>query len=55
MGATIFPIGLGSRVDKEFLEHLATVTGGDPYFSVDPGNLRNSSTGSSKTSASATF
>ena len=39
VGATIFPIGLGSRVDKEFLEHLATVTGGDPYFSVDPGEL----------------
>ena len=38
VGATIFPIGLGSRVDKEFLEHLATVTGGDPYFSADPGN-----------------
>jgi Ca-activated chloride channel homolog len=39
VGATIFPIGLGTRVDKEFLEHLAKVTGGDPYFSADPAQL----------------
>jgi VWFA-related protein len=33
VGATIFPVGLGTRVDKEFLEHLAKLSGGDAYFS----------------------
>jgi len=39
LGATIFPIGLGTRVDKEFLEHLAKLSGGDAYFSADPEQL----------------
>jgi VWFA-related protein len=39
VGATIFPIGLGTRVDKEFLEHLAKLSGGDAYFSADPAQL----------------
>ena len=34
VGATVFPIGLGTRVDKPFLEHLATVSGGEAYFSA---------------------
>jgi VWFA-related protein len=39
VGAVIFPVGLGTRVDKEFLEHLAKVSGGDAYFSADPEQL----------------
>jgi VWFA-related protein len=39
VGATIFPVGLGTRVDKEFLEHLAKLSGGDAYFSADPEQL----------------
>lgn len=39
VGAMIFPVGLGTRVDKEFLEHLAKVSGGDAYFSADPEQL----------------
>jgi VWFA-related protein len=39
VGATIFPVGLGTRVDKEFLEHLAKLSGGDAYFSADTEQL----------------
>jgi VWFA-related protein len=39
VGATIFPIGLGTRVDTEFLERLAKLSGGDAYFSTDPAQL----------------
>jgi hypothetical protein len=39
VGATIFPIGLGTRVDKPFLEHLAKVSGGEAYFSAVPAEL----------------
>jgi Ca-activated chloride channel homolog len=39
VGATIFPVGLGTRVDKDFLEHLAKLSGGDAYFSADPEEL----------------
>jgi len=39
VGATIFPVGLGTRVDKPFLEHLATVSGGEAYFSAVPAEL----------------
>jgi len=39
VGATIFPIGLGTRVDKPFLEHLANVSGGEAYFSAMPAEL----------------
>jgi len=39
VNAIIFPVGLGTRVDKEFLEHLAKVSGGDAYFSADPEQL----------------
>jgi len=38
-GAAIFPVGLGTRVDKEFLEHIAKVSGGDAYFSADTAQL----------------
>lgn len=39
VGATIFPIGLGSRVDRPFLEHLAQLSGGEAYFSAVPAEL----------------
>jgi Ca-activated chloride channel family protein len=39
VGATIFPIGLGTRVDKEFLARLAKLSGGDAYFPTDPEQL----------------
>src|SRR4030095_9970023 len=39
VGATIFPIGLGTRLDKPFLEHLAKVSGGEAYFSAVPAEL----------------
>src|SRR5262245_7360623 len=39
VGATIFPIGLGTRLDKPFLEHLAQVSGGEAYFSAVPAEL----------------
>jgi Ca-activated chloride channel homolog len=39
VGATIFPVGLGTRVDKPFLEHLATASGGEAYFSAVPAEL----------------
>ena len=39
VGATIFPIGLGTRVDKAFLEHLAMLSGGQAYFSTVPAEL----------------
>jgi VWFA-related protein len=39
VGATIFPIGLGSRVDTAVLQHLATVSGGDAYFSAESAQL----------------
>jgi VWFA-related protein len=33
--AAIFPIGLGARVEREFLEKLATESGGQAYFPAD--------------------
>jgi Ca-activated chloride channel family protein len=33
--ATIYAIGLGPRVDKKRLEQLASVTGGEAYFTTD--------------------
>jgi VWFA-related protein len=39
VGAIIFPIGLGTNVDREFLEHVAKVSGGDAYFSTNPEQL----------------
>jgi Ca-activated chloride channel homolog len=39
VGATIFPIALGTRVDKPFLDHLAQVSGGEAYFSAVPAEL----------------
>jgi Ca-activated chloride channel homolog len=39
VGATIFPIGLGTRVDKPFLDHLAQLSGGEAYFSAVPAEL----------------
>ena len=39
VGATIFPVGLGTRVDTEVLQHLAKLSGGEAYFSPDPSQL----------------
>jgi VWFA-related protein len=39
VGATIFPIGLGSRVDRALLEQLARASGGDTYVTDDPARL----------------
>jgi Ca-activated chloride channel family protein len=33
--ATVFPIGLGTRTQRDFLEQLATVSGGQAYFPTD--------------------
>jgi Ca-activated chloride channel homolog len=33
--ATIYPIGLGPRVDKQRLQQLARLTGGEAYFTTD--------------------
>lgn len=38
--ATIYPIGLGRRVDRELLERLAAESGGAAYFPEDVSNLR---------------
>jgi VWFA-related protein len=37
--ATIYPIGLGPHVDREFLERLATESGGAAYFPEDVSTL----------------
>ena len=39
--ATIYPIGLGPRVDRAFLQRLAAESGGAAYFPDDVSNLRN--------------
>ena len=39
VGATVFPVGLGTRVDKAFLERLARLSGGEAYFSDVPAEL----------------
>jgi VWFA-related protein len=39
VGAAIFPIGLGTRVDRSVLVKLAEESGGDAYFSSDPSEL----------------
>jgi VWFA-related protein len=39
VGAAIFPIGLGGRVDKPVLERLASDSGGDFYLSNDASEL----------------
>ena len=39
VGATIFPIGLGSRVDRALLAQLARASGGDAYATDDPARL----------------
>jgi VWFA-related protein len=39
VGATIFPVGLGTRVDRAFLERLARLSGGESYFSAVPAEL----------------
>jgi VWFA-related protein len=38
--ATIYPIGLGPRVDREFLQRLAAESGGAAYFPEDVSSLR---------------
>jgi VWFA-related protein len=37
--ATIYVIGLGARVDRERLEQMASVTGGEAYFTTDVAEL----------------
>jgi len=37
--AAIYPIGLGPRVDRDMLEHLAEVSGGRAYFPQDASSL----------------
>ena len=37
--ATIYPIGLGARVDKPRLRQIAQLTGGEAYFTTDVGEL----------------
>ena len=37
--ATVFAIGLGPRVDREFLERVATESGGEAYFPLDVSEL----------------
>ena len=37
---TIYPIGLGPRVDREFLQRLAAESGGAAFFPEDVSNLR---------------
>jgi Ca-activated chloride channel homolog len=39
VGATIFPIGLGAKVDHAVLDRVAAVSGGEAYFSPDPSRL----------------
>lgn len=38
--ATIFPIGLGPRVDRSFLEQLASLSGGESHFPAEVQDLR---------------
>jgi VWFA-related protein len=37
---TMFPVGLGTKIDPERLELLATFTGGEAYFPQDVGELK---------------
>ena len=39
VGATVFTVGLGPRVDGEVLERLAQLSGGEAYFSTDVAQL----------------
>ena len=39
VGATIYPIGLGSRVDRALLEQLASASGGEAYVADDAAKL----------------
>jgi Ca-activated chloride channel family protein len=38
-GATVFGVGLGSKVDQRPLEELAKLSGGQAYFPADVGSL----------------
>jgi VWFA-related protein len=38
-GATVFTIGVGSRVDRDVLQRLATESGGDAYFPSESSEL----------------
>ena len=38
--STIFPIGLGTKVDRPFLERLAELSGGESYFPVVAADMR---------------
>ena len=37
--ATVYAIGIGTRVDRERLEQVATLTGGEAYFTSDIAEL----------------
>ena len=39
VGATIFPIGLGTNLDRSVLERLAVESGGQAYFATDASEL----------------
>jgi Ca-activated chloride channel family protein len=39
VGAALFPIGLGSRVDRDLLEQLANASGGEAYVADDAAKL----------------
>jgi VWFA-related protein len=39
VGATIFAVGLGEKVDKPVLDRLAEATGGQTYFATDASGL----------------
>jgi VWFA-related protein len=41
VGATVFAIGLGARVDRETLERVTDATGGAAYFAADAEDLGN--------------
>ena len=39
VGAAIYPIGLGQKVERSILERLATESGGEAYFPTDVSSL----------------
>jgi hypothetical protein len=39
VGATIYPIGLGQKVERQILERLAAESGGEAYFPSDVSSL----------------
>ena len=39
VGAIIYPIGLGTKVERSILDRLATESGGEAYFPADVSSL----------------